>query len=253
MNSEHIEISGHRGCRRPEIENTAAAFQYCIDNNIDWVEFDVKTTQDNEVVIFHDKSVKRLLSGKGNIESLTLEELRRMKYEDGQGIQTLEEFFTQIHGKTKPMLEIKSRGIGSAVIKLVRKFEMAPENLIIQSFVGKDILECYAIAPEYQYGKCISVHGNIGILGKLGRMQSWIAEKMYKRIVEPFPIDWLNIDGPFAYDEFMRLCTDDGKKIILGAMTPESYFKKLADWDVRIINSDTPVATRKRLQEFLEK
>lgn len=243
-----VEISGHRGCRTPHIENTAAAFRYCIENKIDWIEFDVKKTKDNQLIVFHDYRIDKLLNGKGIVEKFTLEKLRKFTYKDGQTVITLEEFFELIDHKIKPMLEIKSRGIAEPVIKLVNKYGYEPSEIIIQSFIGRDILECYKLDPRPIYGKCLSVHGKSAIAKALG-LQHAIAKFMYNQLVQKFPVVWLNIDGPFAYDEFMQLALADNKKIILGAMQTEKYLVKLKEWNVEIVNCDDPVRIKRILSQ----
>jgi glycerophosphoryl diester phosphodiesterase len=242
-----VEISGHRGCRSPHIENTATAFRYCIEHKIDWIEFDVKKTKDQQLVVFHDYRIDKLLNGKGPLESFTLDQLRKFNYKDGQTILTLEEFFELIDHKIKPMLEIKSRGIAKPVMKLVNQFGYEESEIIVQSFIGKDILDCYKLDPRPIYGKCLSVLGKSSIAKTLG-LQKGIAKIMYARLVEKFPVTWLNIDGPFAYDEFMQLAKNNNKKIILGAMQTEKYLPKLAEWNISIVNCDDPVRIKRILE-----
>ena len=114
-----LYISGHRGTRKKAIENSARAFQYCLENRIDYIEFDIKCTADREIVVFHDARVDTLLSGHGFIEKMTLAQLRKLEYADGQKIQTLDEFFTQVGKKVRPMLEIKSRNCAPEVMATV--------------------------------------------------------------------------------------------------------------------------------------
>ncbi len=242
-----VEISGHRGCRTPHIENTAAAFRYCIEHKIDWVEFDVKKTKDKQLIIFHDYRIDKLLDGRGPVESLTLEELRKLRYKDGQTVITLEEFFELIDHKIKPMLEIKSRGIAEPVINLIKKYDYEESEIIVQSFIGKDILDCYKLDPRPIYGKCLSVLGKSAIAKAIG-VQKAIAKMMYNRLVGSVPVTWLNIDGPFAYDEFIQLAIQNDKKIILGAKQTEKYLPKLSEWNIRILNCDDPV----RIKQILE-
>ena len=60
-----IEISGHRGYKDKEIENTKAGFLRAIEENLDYVELDIGVTSDKVLVVFHDRKINRLLNGKG--------------------------------------------------------------------------------------------------------------------------------------------------------------------------------------------
>ena len=237
-------LSGHRGTRVHAIENTERAFQYCLDNNIDYIEFDVKKTRDNEIIVFHDQTVDRLLNGSGNVEKMSLQELKMLHYKDGQSIQTLEEFFKQVGKNIRPMLEIKSRGIASQVIDLVHNFQYKGEEILIQSFNPSDISQCYEIDPQFDYGLCF------GPLGKYLLARKTIARRFYEAKMAPFTFKWLNLDGPFIYDEIIDEVRRNGKHIILGAMKTERFLHKLDRWGVEIVNADDPTYIRSKIRDL---
>jgi glycerophosphoryl diester phosphodiesterase len=237
----HILISGHRGTKIHAIENTRGAFEYCLQNKLDYIEFDVKRTADNQIVIFHDSIINRLLNGSGSIEKLTLESLRQLYYADGQHVQTLQEFFEQVGKKIRPMLEIKSRGISDQIIELIRKYGYRGNEILIQSFMGEEILACHALEPGLDYGLCI------GNLGKFPFMQKSIARFMYLKKIKPYPVKWLNLDGPFMYDAIIDEVVQHGLHIILGAQFTQYYLPKLDRWHVEIVNCDDATAIRQEL------
>ena len=239
-----IFISGHRGTRIHAIENTQKAFQFCLENKIDYIEFDVKKTRDDEIIVFHDRTIDRLLDGRGNIEKKTLKEVQNHHYQDGQSIQTLDEFFHQVQKRVRPMLEIKSRGISTQVIDLVHKYQYKTNEILIQSFNPQDIVECYRIDPEYDYGLCF------GPLGKYLIAQKLIARLFYKKKMKPYPFKWLNLDGPFIYDEIIDEVRKFGKHIILGAMKTDQYLSRLDRWGVDIVNADDPVLIRSKIRDL---
>jgi glycerophosphoryl diester phosphodiesterase len=239
-----IFISGHRGTRVHAIENTQKAFQFCLENQIDYIEFDVKKTRDNEIIIFHDRMVDHLLDGKGNVEKMPLKEVQALHYRDGQKVQTLDEFFQQVQKRVRPMLEIKSRGISDQVMDLAHKYQYKGEELLIQSFNPRDIVECHTIDPQYDYGLCF------GPLGKFFFPRQLIARFFYKNKMEPYPFKWLNLDGPFIYDEIIDEVSKFGKHIILGAMRTDQYLSKLDRWAVEIVNADDPVLIRSKIRDL---
>ncbi len=53
-NYENVDWQGHRGARGVYPENTWAAFQYAIDQNMTTLEMDVVITQDEKVVVSHE-------------------------------------------------------------------------------------------------------------------------------------------------------------------------------------------------------
>ena len=69
------------------------------------VEIDLKKTKDGHLVVMHDKTINRTMTGKGNAEDYTLAELKAMRLKNGAGcktrhqIPTLEEVMLLCKGK----------------------------------------------------------------------------------------------------------------------------------------------------------
>jgi len=217
-----------------------------MEKGFDYIEFDVKKTRDGRLVVFHDERIDPLLDGTGPMETYSLDELQRFRYADGQRIQTLEEFFEQVGKRIKPMLEIKSRGCSALVVDLVHRFGYGPQDILIQSFDRGDIAACHALDPSLTYGLCI------GGLGKFPVFRTFLAGLFLRLKVGDAPVTWLNLDGPFIYDEFIDAARRRGLRIILGAKNPESYLDKLDRWGVEIINADDGVALRATLTALAE-
>lgn len=57
------EIVGHRGAAGLAPENTLASFEAAIEAGCDRVEFDLRTTADGELVVFHDARLGRFVEG----------------------------------------------------------------------------------------------------------------------------------------------------------------------------------------------
>jgi glycerophosphoryl diester phosphodiesterase len=241
---KRILISGHRGTRVHAIENTKKAFEYCLDNKIDYVEFDVRYTKDQELVIFHDQKVDRLLNGFGDIEQMTLIELKKLTYRDGQQILTLSELFEITGKRIRLMLEIKSRGIAHDLIHLAHKYGYQNNELLIQSLFPTEIIACQQLDPQYDYCLCTRYLGKTYIFSKM------MARFWFNKIARPFPIKWLNLDGPFIYDAFISETQEYGIHIILGSMQTERFLPQLKRWGIEIVNADDPVKIRNIIHDL---
>lgn len=68
-------VAAHRGDHVIYPENTLAAYQEAIKNEADYVEIDLRTTKDGQLVSMHDGSVTRTTDGKGYIKDFTFDEL----------------------------------------------------------------------------------------------------------------------------------------------------------------------------------
>ena len=73
-----MTIIGHRGARFEAPENTIPGFHYAIDLGLSAVEFDIRMTSDNQLVIIHDATVDRTTNGEGPVSSLTLADIQAL-------------------------------------------------------------------------------------------------------------------------------------------------------------------------------
>lgn len=71
-------IVGHRGARFEAPENTIPGFRYAIGLGLKSVEFDVRMTADDHLVIIHDDTVDRTTNGTGKVSDFTLEEIQAL-------------------------------------------------------------------------------------------------------------------------------------------------------------------------------
>lgn len=238
-----LKISGHRGYPAKEIENTKKGILMAIDENLDYVECDVRKTKDNIPVIFHDHKISRLINGTGKLKSLSFEKVKMLKYKDGQKVLTLKELLKLTKGKIRLILDVKSRRLERIVLDLIATYQMKNE-IIIQSHLGKIIRDFHQLDSSYNY--CLYR----AFIGKYLFPRRWFSKKMYHRLVGRYPIKYLSLDGPFMYDRFIQYAHKDGIKIILGAMKLDNYLNKIDKWKVSIINCNNPAKIREELKKL---
>lgn len=73
-----ILTSAHRGEHHHHPENSLPAVQAAIDAGIDYVELDVRTTADGQLVLMHDPTVNRMTNGKGKVAEMTFDQIRAL-------------------------------------------------------------------------------------------------------------------------------------------------------------------------------
>jgi glycerophosphoryl diester phosphodiesterase len=71
-------IIGHRGAAASAPENTVAGFCKAASLGVRWVEFDVRLTADNVVVVLHDDTVDRTTDGCGAAAAMSFAEIERL-------------------------------------------------------------------------------------------------------------------------------------------------------------------------------
>ena len=75
----------HRGLWNPAPENSLPAIQNCIDHNIYLIELDMQLTKDGQIILMHDSTVDRTTNGSGEIEQLTLKEIKELSLKELNG------------------------------------------------------------------------------------------------------------------------------------------------------------------------
>ncbi len=136
-----MQLIGHRGARFEAPENTVPGFRYALELGVRAVEFDIRMTKDDQLVVIHDATVDRTTDGEGEVASFTLAELQaldaRSIFPDWPDpcrvptfgevldvVQHLPELLVEIKGDTPERLdvivpttlaEIEPRGIASQV------------------------------------------------------------------------------------------------------------------------------------------
>lgn len=95
-------LVAHRGFSSVRPENTCSAFKAAVDAGFDGYEFDLHTTKDGEWVVIHDDTVDKMTDGTGDVEDFTLEEIRKLTIDAGNGKKHLE---NMVERTTVPTLE----------------------------------------------------------------------------------------------------------------------------------------------------
>jgi glycerophosphoryl diester phosphodiesterase len=143
--------------------DTMFAFQNAADMGADVLEMDVHITKDGVLVLMHDEAVDRTTDGTGDIESMTLEELKKLdagydwSADDGvtfpfRGtgitIPTMEEVFAAFPDKHMT-IEIKKTNASMTKLfcELIRTYDMQ-DKVLIASFYDDKLKEFRETCPE---------------------------------------------------------------------------------------------------------
>jgi glycerophosphoryl diester phosphodiesterase len=128
------------------VENSIAAAFAAIAGNYA-IECDVQCTKDGEAVVFHDFSLERLTSAKGDVSAHTAAEVACLAYSDSAGtIAALPDFLAAVAGRVPIVVEIKSRfdtdrRLAARVADLAAAY---PGPIALQSFDSQVLAECRA-------------------------------------------------------------------------------------------------------------
>lgn len=101
-------------------ENSLAAIRKAVEAGYG-IEFDVQLSKDEQLVVFHDATLKRMCGVEGNVWDYTLEELTQMKLLGSEEtIPTFQQVLAEVDGKVPLIIEYKLDRVQTTVCKLAQ-------------------------------------------------------------------------------------------------------------------------------------
>ncbi len=138
---------GHRGAAGHAPENTVAAIHAGIACGVEFVEIDLRRTADGALVALHDATLNRTTDGRGRINRLSRQEVKRLDAGNGARIPTLEEALEAASGRTGIILELKVRGIAQQTVDIVRRTSFTGP-LLYASFLHGELTHVRKADPD---------------------------------------------------------------------------------------------------------
>ncbi len=124
-------LISHRGASHYEPENTLRSFRRALDMGSEVIEFDVRKSLDNRLVVIHDRSVNRTTDGSGTVSEKTLEKLKFLDAGSGEQIPTLEEVFENFGGSCGLVIELKEKGTEEKTVLLIKKYGLEKDVVVV--------------------------------------------------------------------------------------------------------------------------
>lgn len=228
-------VIAHRGVHNGIPENSLAAYQKAIDLGCDFVEIDVRTTKDGELVSVHNSTIDAYVPGEtGKVKDFTLAELKALDIGSRVGeewkdtrIPTLEEILEVCRGKIGIYLDLKEAD-PSVIIPMLRKYDMA--DRVVWFLYGLDRKNIQKIQKECP--ECIP-------------MPDPGPEKNLQKMLDAYPFDVIGSGmrnytksfGKTAHRQGCRVFVDDSEDD-MEALIVE--WKLMIEWKADGIQTDRP-------------
>ena len=238
---KEVLIVGHRGASSVSPENTLKAFQKAIELKADYVEFDVRETRDGNLVVTHDEDIKRITGKDGLIKDMTLNELRKLNFGEGEKIPTLQELVELTKNRIGLNCEIVVEGITEKVIHIFREYDII-DTTLVSSFIHDELLKIQKLEPYLKLASLEPTPGTINVdWGKKKEMiQYCIDNNLYAINPIVMMVDQQFVDFAHANNIKVFPWTVDSKVVI----------KKLIRLGVDGIITDDISHTREILKSF---
>jgi glycerophosphoryl diester phosphodiesterase len=111
---DNVAVIAHRGSSMVAPENTLAALEQSLIDGADYIEIDVRLSSDQQVMLYHDRSMSRLTGDKREFGELTRDQLSQFDVGSwfgdafqGENIPGLDEALERVRGKAGLMIDIK--------------------------------------------------------------------------------------------------------------------------------------------------
>jgi glycerophosphoryl diester phosphodiesterase len=231
-----VQVTAHRGHARAAPENTLSAMRKAIESGADYAEMDVQLTADGQVVLLHDRDLKRVAGDSRRLDQLSYDEVRRLDVGSwfdpafsGERVPTLAEVIDLCRGKIRLNIELKffgpDRRLAQAVADIVR--EQARESDCLVTSLNYDaLLEAKRHNPRLRTGLTVA-HA----LGDVSRLE----------------VDALSVRADFLSDELLRAAHRHGKEVHAWTVNDPRQMTRLLKRGVdNIITSDPDLAIRVR-------
>jgi len=136
---QRVYVIAHRGAHEEAPENSLASIRHAIELGCDYVELDVRKTQDGSLVLMHDRSVARTTNGQDQVDQLTLDQIRALKFEGkvaerypDEMVPTFDEALALCRGKIGLYLDHKA-GEVLEVLETLKRHEMVSHTVVYSS------------------------------------------------------------------------------------------------------------------------
>jgi glycerophosphoryl diester phosphodiesterase len=164
--NQPVLVIAHRGSSATAPENTLAAFRLAIEQDADFIEFDVQESADGEVVVMHDSDLMRVGSSPLKVWEADASALRSVDIGSrtaptfsAERVPTLAETLAASKGGTRVIVELKSYGhaqrLEERVVAIVEAAGMANDS-IFMSLDHEMVRKLKQLRPSWRAGVLVA-------------------------------------------------------------------------------------------------
>ncbi len=237
-------IVAHRGAPNCARENTIESFEKAMALGADMIEFDVRRTKDNVLIVYHDKMIQG-----HSIKDLTYAGISQTARNQGFAIPTVEEVLRWARGKIKLDVELKEEGYEREIVELVLGY-FKEDQFVITSFNDASLSFVKGRYPDIKTGLILG--REIPSYHILTRFQEFFPMKRCKKARADFLVAHLKL----LRVGFLERARRNHLPVFVWAVNAEeTIWKFLHDRRVYAIITDKPdlaVSLRKKGLQFLQ-
>lgn len=230
-------IIGHRGAKGYAPENTLVSFRKAKELGAKWIEFDVKETEDGELIIIHDDELDRTTNGIGKVIETKWEAIKNLdagswfkKEFKNEKIPTLSQTFSLLEEislganiEIKPCPSRETRTAIAVANEIKNKWPGSLPSPIISSFSMEALIAAKKTDPRL-------------IIGAL-------FEKLptdWKKIAKEVKAQTIHIDHEGVTEDLIKEIKEEGYPVLTYTVNEKSRAEYLFGIGVTSIFTDFP-------------
>lgn len=238
-------VIGHRGAAADAPENTIAGLRAALEQGINWVEFDVKMTRDEELILFHDDTLERTTNGSGAVATHDLADILELDAGSwfseefvGEKIATFEaalDFLLEhdmgFNLEIKPC-EGRERETAEAAMDMVtRIWPMDATPPLISSFKLTCLEAAHELVPAWPRGLLLDKP-----------MEDW------EKLADYIEAASIHCNAKHTTRERVEEYIDSGRQVLCYTVNDPIRARELISWGVDSLFSDTPGKIKASIQ-----
>lgn len=226
---DRAEIVAHRGASAAAPENTLAAMEEAIRQGADWLEIDVQETAEGEIVVIHDRDLKKVGgvplrvwgTPLGQLQAVDIGSWRDPRFDD-QRVPTLGALLRQVRGRAGVIIELKYYGneqrFEERVAEIVERASMQ-DDIKLMSLHLEGARRMKALRPDWEVGLLSSV-----AVGDITRLD----------------LDFFAVNARYASRNFIRRAHRRGREVLTWTVNDAALMSALMSKNVDGIITDKP-------------
>ena len=235
-----LTVLAHRGGADESFENTLESFDYSKNLGCKFIETDVQVSADGIPYIFHDDDLKRVLNISSRFDSLSSQEIDKLKIFDQYRIPKLEEALNEFP-EISFQIDFKTDEVVAPALDVIKKTKSF-ERICVASFNSERLKRVRSTYPDL----CISMGPN----------------EVIKTLISSFGLYKGAIDGdclqiPIRYygvrvvtKRFVKYLKSKGLKIMVWTINDVKTFEYLIELKVDGIITDKPKLLFETLSKY---
>lgn len=235
-----LTVLAHRGGADESFENTLESFDYSKSLGCKFIETDVQVSADGIPYIFHDDDLKRVLNISSRFDSLSSQEIDKLKIFDQYRIPKLEEALNEFPDISF-QIDFKTDQVVAPALDVIKKTKSF-ERICVASFNSERLKRVRSTYPDL----CISMGPN----------------EVIKTLISSFGLYKGAIDGdclqiPIRYygvrvvtKRFVKYLKSRGLKIMVWTINDVKTFEYLIELKVDGIITDKPKLLFETLSKY---